>query len=124
MTKNWIRRLIGGLSFTTALFAFQACYGTPGDGWDDVYIHGTVKSKSSGEPIENIQIKINNEGYISTKENGQFSFYTSFNESLPISFEDIDSLENGYFYSKDTVIKALKSEILLEIFLDEKTIQE
>lgn len=31
MKKGWIRKLICGLSFGSALFIFQACYGTPQD---------------------------------------------------------------------------------------------
>ena len=27
--RKWIRRILKGVSLTTALFVFQACYGTP-----------------------------------------------------------------------------------------------
>ena len=45
--KSWIRQLITGVSFTSALFVFQACYGTPQDFGVDILVEGKVKSKSS-----------------------------------------------------------------------------
>lgn len=29
--RNWVRILLGGFSMTSALFVFQACYGSPQD---------------------------------------------------------------------------------------------
>ena len=51
MKTNWIKKLIGGLSLTSTMFIFQACYGTPQDFGMDVLIEGQVKSKTSGLPI-------------------------------------------------------------------------
>jgi hypothetical protein len=36
--QNWRRKLLGGLSLTSALFIFQACYGTPHDMGLDIFI--------------------------------------------------------------------------------------
>ena len=58
MKKNWIRGLIGGLSFTSALFVFQACYGTPQDYGSDLLLEGQVKSKKTGLPIEGIKVAV------------------------------------------------------------------
>lgn len=33
MKYRWLRNILKGVSVTTALFVFQACYGTP-QGWD------------------------------------------------------------------------------------------
>ena len=73
MKRNWIRKLIGGLSFTTALFVFQACYGTPQDFGADVFIEGLVKSKKTGEPIKGIKVSVaDNPQYQYTDEDGEF----------------------------------------------------
>lgn len=58
---KWLFRLLRGASFTTALFIFQACYGTP---QPDVLLEEggeapmsfSVKSKVSGEPLAGIRI--------------------------------------------------------------------
>ena len=48
MKSNWIRKIIGGMSLTTAMFIFQACYGTPQDMGLDMLVEGQVKSLTSG----------------------------------------------------------------------------
>jgi len=122
MKSTWIKRLIGGLSLTTALFVFQACYGTPQDFENDVLIEGQVTSKTTGEPIQGVKIAID-EYYQQTysNEEGKFSFYTGLSDSLKISFQDIDSLQNGSFFEKDTVLTNIVSDTLyLNIALEEK----
>jgi len=59
MKGKLLKKIVGGLSFTTAPFVFQACYGTPQDSGPDAYKEGIVKSKSDdlivvltgGEPL-------------------------------------------------------------------------
>ena len=58
MHKKWVRRIVGGLSFTSALFVFQACYGTPQDFGLDILLEGQVKSKSTGLPIQGIKVSV------------------------------------------------------------------
>ncbi len=121
MKPNLIRKLIGGLSFTTALFVFQACYGTPQDFGLDVYIEGLVKSKKTGEPIKGIKVSIaDNQQYQYTNEDGSFSLYTETAETCKIKFEDIDSNQNGTFIDKDTILKNIADRIHLNILLEEK----
>lgn len=121
MKNNFIKKLIGGLSFTTALFVFQACYGTPQDFGSDVYIHGLVKSKKSGQPIKGIKVSVaDNPQYQYTSEDGSFSFYSEIAESCIIKFEDIDSDQNGLFNDKDTTLTNLAEQIYLDILLEEK----
>jgi len=121
MKSNLIRRLIGGLSFTTALFVFQACYGTPQDFGLDVYIEGLVKSKKTGEPIKGIKVSVaDNQQYQYTNEDGSFSLYTETAETCKIKFEDIDSNLNGTFIDKDTILKNITDRIHLNILLEEK----
>jgi hypothetical protein len=121
MKINWFKKLLGGLSFTTALFIFQACYGTPQDMGADVYIHGLVKSKKTGQPIKGIKVSVaDNPQYQYTSDDGSFSFYTETAESCKIIFEDIDSNQNGAFNNKDTTLINLTDQVYLNILLVEK----
>jgi hypothetical protein len=121
MKSNLIRKLIGGLSFTTALFVFQACYGTPQDIGLDVFIQGLVKSKKTGVPIKGIKVSIvNNPQYLYTDEDGRFSLYTEIADTCKIKFEDTDSIQNGAFNDKDTILTNLQGQVYLDILLDEK----
>jgi putative lipoprotein (rSAM/lipoprotein system) len=121
MKSNWIRKIIGGLSFASALFVFQACYGTPQDFGLDFLIEGQVKSKNSGLPIKGIKVSVaDNMQYELTDENGQFSFYTEMMDNMKILFEDIDSTQNGLYANKDTVLARIADRIFLDINLEEK----
>ena len=121
MKRNWLRNIIGGLSFTSALFIFQACYGTMQDISNDLLIEGQVKSKTSGLPVKGIKVSvIENRQYIITDENGRFSFYTMFSDTLKIGFEDIDPLQDGGFLKKDTVITNIENSVFLNIILEDK----
>jgi putative lipoprotein (rSAM/lipoprotein system) len=119
--NNWTRKIIGGLSFTSALFIFQACYGTPQDFEYDLLIEGKVKAQTTGLPIKNIRVSVTSDVQnILTDEAGSFSFYTFKKDSITLRFEDIDNTLNGSFAPKDTVLKELEGEIFLNITLAEK----
>ena len=121
MKQNWIRIIVGGLSLTSAMFVFQACYGTPQDFGLDLLIEGQVKAKSSGLPIKGIKVSVsNNMQYTITDDEGKFSFYTEMLEGLTLKFHDIDSTQNGLFRDKDTVLTGLREKISLNIILEEK----
>lgn len=106
---------------TSAMFVFQACYGTPQDFGLDLLIEGQVKSKSSGLPIKGIKVSIaDNMQYELTDEEGKFSFYTEMLEELTLQFQDIDSTQNGIYAEKDTVLTDLRKNLHLEITLEEK----
>ncbi len=121
MKNKWIRRIIGGLSFTSALFVFQACYGTPQDMDMDVLIKGHVKSKNSGLPIEGIKVSVDGSmAYDVTNYIGLFSFYTERVDNMKIKFEDVDSTENGLYLNKDTILTSVGGGEILEINLEEK----
>ncbi|MBT3386126.1 MAG: hypothetical protein HN778_14795 [Prolixibacteraceae bacterium] len=120
MKKNWLRKIMGGLSFTSAMFIFQACYGTPQDYGFDLLIEGQVKSKTSGLPINGIKVSIAESiQYSLTDDDGQFSFYTELIDTVKIMFEDIDSIQNGRYQNKDTVLTGISDKIFLDINLDE-----
>jgi hypothetical protein len=121
MKSNLIRKLLGGLSFTSALFMFQACYGTPQDFKPEVLIEGRVTSAKTGNPIEGIQIS-NADGYQyqTSDYDGKFSFYTDPYANKKFHFEDIDSTANGSFMSKDTIPAIVNDYSYLQIELEEQ----
>ncbi len=119
--RNWARKIIGGLSFTSAMFIFQACYGTPQDFEPDLLIEGKVKAQATGLPIKGIRISVTDEGQdLLTDENGSFSFYTIAKDSISLRFEDADDAQNGSFATKDTVLTDFSKPIFLDIALAEK----
>lgn len=121
MQRNWLRNIVGGLSFTSALFIFQACYGTPQDFGLDVMVEGLVKSKTTGLPINGIRVSVKNEfQYTNTNEDGRFGFYTEKTDRLTISLQDIDASENGAYSSLDTTLVDFGENIFLDLILDEK----
>lgn len=121
MKRNWIRKIVGGLSFTSAMFIFQACYGTPQDFSLDFLVEGQVKSKTSGLPIKGIKVSVtDNMQYEITGENGKFSFYTEMLENLKIQFEDVDSIQNGLYNNRDTVLTDISEKVYLDVMLEEK----
>jgi putative lipoprotein (rSAM/lipoprotein system) len=121
MKQKWVNKIIGGLSLTSMMFIFQACYGTPQDFGLDILIEGQVKSKTTGIPIKGIKVSV--EGYMqyeNTNEEGKFSFYTEIAKSYKIKFEDIDSNQNGTFTNKDTIVTIQNEKVYLDIVLDQK----
>ena len=121
MKRNVIRKIVGGLSLTSAMFIFQACYGTPQDFGLDLLIEGQVKANTSGLPIKGIKVSVaDNMQYELTDENGKFSFYTEMLEGLKLQFQDIDSNENGLYVDKDTVLTDLSENVYLDIVLEKK----
>lgn len=121
MKKKLIKKIIGALSFTSVMFVFQACYGTPQDFGFDVCLEGTVKSAKTGLPIKGIKVSVDEEyQYTETDDSGFYSFYVPFSDSLAVSFQDIDSLENKTYLTKDTIITASEEEMVLNISLAEK----
>lgn len=121
MNKKIIRKFIGALSFTSVMFVFQACYGTPQDFGLDVCLKGTVKSAKTGLPIKGIKVSVDEEyQYTETDDSGFYSFYVPCSDTLAVSFQDVDSLDNGSYLPKDTIVTVNKEEMVLNISLIEK----
>jgi len=121
MKRNLIRKIIGGFSLTSALFIFQACYGTPQDLGLDLLVEGQVKAKASGLPIKNIKVSVaDNVQYGYTDADGKFSFYTEMLKNLTIKFEDVDLTQNGAFTNRDTVLTNVTKNVYLDIKLEGK----
>jgi len=121
MKKNVLRRIIGGLSFTSAFFVFQACYGTPQDFGLDLLIEGEVKSQATGNPIQGIHVSVaDGLQYEITDENGKFRLYAEHLDNLKISFIDADSTMNGEFKGTDTILNNASEKVYLNIELEDK----
>ena len=52
---KWLHNLLKGLSLTTALFVFQACYGTP-EWLHDNALPFKVVDARTGDPLEGVGI--------------------------------------------------------------------
>ncbi len=119
MNYKWFRRIIGGLSFTSALFIFQACYGSPQDGFDDVLVEGQVTSSTTGKPLNGIQVEIPSQNRtLFTDADGRFSLYVMIDDSASVRFNEYDSIQNSYTLLKDTLILFSVDVTFLDIKLD------
>lgn len=107
------------MSLTSALFIFQACYGSMQDFGLDTFISGNVKSKTTGAPIKGIKVSINDQSqYETTDAYGNFTLYTEEADSYKILFQDIDLTNNGLYSPKDTLITKVDVNKFLEIALE------
>jgi putative lipoprotein (rSAM/lipoprotein system) len=121
LKQNWKRKLLGGLSLTSALFIFQACYGTPNDMGLDIFIEGKVTSLTTSLPVKGIRVSVEGKlQYEITDAEGKFSLYTEAEDSYKIKCEDIDAEQNGSFYEKDTFLTGINKKVYLNIALQEK----
>ncbi len=100
---------------------FQACYGTPQDFGYDLLVEGKVTSKNTGLPVKGIKITIaNGPQYVHTDNDGNFGFYAFAEDSIKLTFEDIDGAENKQFIKKDTVLNVTNDRLLVNVALEEK----
>lgn len=121
MKRKFVRNIIGGLSFTSALFIFQACYGTPQDMGADVLIEGQVLSKSTGLPLSGIKVSVAHSlQFELTDADGKFSFYTELQDTIQLQFQDIDSTTKGLYTQTDTIITETNRKSYFAIELEEK----
>lgn len=121
MKRKQIRALFGGLSFGTALFVFQACYGMPQDMLDDVFIEGKVVSHANGLPVKGIKVKsYHYEHFGITDSLGNFAFYTPWANSIRLTIEDNDPNSDGDYLSKDTLLMDPARLIFLNLSIEEK----
>jgi hypothetical protein len=121
MKTKLIRKALSYFSLGSALFMFQACYGTPQDVGIDILIEGQVTSAATGNPIGGILITTaDGVQYLYSDPEGKFSFYTDPFSNKLIHFEDTDSTQNGSFISKDTVLTNINDYVYLDIELEEQ----
>ena len=106
---KWLHNLLKGLSLTTALFIFQACYGTP-EWLHDANLHFKVVAADTGEPLKDVYVSsrvqaADNLDWIPcgrTNEDGEAHvfFGTAEGQDPQFRFEMVDS----DYKVKDTVI--------------------
>lgn len=102
------RKLFGFLSFSAALFVFQACYGAPQDEYNDVLVNGQLLSDSTGLPAKGIRVQVNgNDNYAVSDSSGRVSFYIPAASQYAFTFSDADTTTDGHFLNSDTVLTAL-----------------
>ena len=120
MKFNWTKKLLGGLCLSSVAFVFQACYGTPQDFGEDLFVQGKVTDKTTGLPIKGIKVSVvDRMQYLYTNEEGEFAFYTMRADRTVVRFEDVDSIENGSYASKEIVLSDSLRVVDLTIDLDE-----
>lgn len=119
MAKRWIRNIIGGLSLTSALFIFQACYGTMQDYGYDVQVSGKITSKKTGLPIEGIKVSVKDDiQYDYTSDDGSFHMYIAKQDTIQFYIQDI--AEQKTYTDRDTIIINPDKSISLNIKLEEQ----
>ncbi len=122
--QQFIRFLFGSFSFTTIMFAFQACYGVPENYY---YIDGQVVSASNGEPIPNIQVYNNYHGkQFASQSDHEGNFFVAIDNnaiSATLCFRDIDGDNNGKFVNLDTLVSTESSKKII-VTLHEKGANE
>ena len=103
---KWLRNIFKGAALTTALFVFQACYGTGPADSDFVEMSFHVVSKQTGEAIPDISIKTRMDQGSSWYEVGK----TDDQGFAKVYGQDYESLGKEFLFEgegvspKDTVI--------------------
>lgn len=118
--KRAFHKIFSVAAFSTAMFVFQACYGTPQDGHMDICISGTVFSDSASTPIKGIKITTDNNLTAFTDDSGHFAIYTSPVDSVKLTFTDADSSQNFEYNTFDTILKNVKRNSEINIRLNKK----
>ena len=106
--QKLLRFLFGTFSFTALMFAFQACYGMPGNQMEAI-IQGRVSDMETNEPVEGLMVFSERLGFVdTTDQNGVFSDtelrYMYDREYFQFTVRDIDSTENGQYETLDTMV--------------------
>lgn len=121
MKQNHFQKIIRGLSLTSVMFVFQACYGTPQDFGYDVYLSGIVTSAVTGKPIKGIKVSLGvTSQYELTDSLGTFNMYVPRLDSYKIVFEDVDSISQGSFVRRDTTLISVNDSVYVNIALETK----
>lgn len=122
---KWFRNLLKGATLTTALFIFQACYGTPR--WlNDVDVQFKVVSAEDNSPVKDIEVYTriyDSDPYEGvdldwnycgkTQEDGFLSTFVGKADNTDPQFRFQDT--NDVYALKDTVIENLGGVILIKL---------
>ena len=117
---KWIRNLLKGASLTTALFIFQACYGTPWyfDEHGEAPMTFSLVSSERGDPLEGIHIL----GRIYDQEQYHELGTTATDGTCRVSIPYIKNMQGPYirfedphnnFAPKDTTFADLRDRVIV-----------
>lgn len=121
---KWFRNLLKGASLTTALFVFEACYGT-GVAYDYYEYEFNVRVLSADDltPLKDIGVSFNNN--LDTERNWIMIGYTDengmFNNRFATVSENTDDLQfrffsqSGEYEVKDTLITDFSDTIEIHL---------
>ena len=117
--KSFLKHLIGGVSLTTTMFIFQACYGTPNTEIEpDAFIHGIVTSEK-GEALPGIRVSSpSSNQWDITDENGEYKLFTIKNSCYNLTFQDTTEV-NAQYEDKFEKVCSQESKIKFDIALNE-----
>ena len=97
------------------------------DPGQDRLVEGKVTAKATGLPIKNIMVIAVPYGHgMQTNDRGEFTLYTPIiTDTVKLTFQDIDSTENGSFQSTDTLISThevpnFSDSIYVNVTMEEK----
>lgn len=113
-----LRTILKGLSLTTALFVFQACYGTP-YGYDEYGVSFKVISAETGKPLEGVDIQSRPANYAdcdwnfcaTTDETGYAGGFIGLRDFESPEF--LFTLEGSEYAVKDTIITDFKARMIV-----------
>ena len=122
---KWFRNLLKGASLTTALFIFQACYGTPA--WlSETEVSFKVVSAEDNSPIKDVEVftRVYNSDLVMgvdldwnlcgyTEEDGTLDALVGIKEGNDPEFRFKDKEE--VYEMKDTVIENLGGVVLVKL---------
>ena len=116
---KWIRKALKGISFTAAMFVFQACYG-PMEDYYTTKVTFRVMSSDTGEPIQGVAVwsqHLNTSDSLAHGNPGYIADYTDKNGMATIweepglkqySFVDKDSI----YIPSDTIVNPIKVDTI------------
>ena len=116
---KWIRKALKGISFTAAMFVFQACYG-PMEDYYTTKVTFRVVSSDTGEPIQGVAVwsqHLNTSDSLAHGNPGYIADYTDKNGMATIweepglkkySFVDKDSI----YSPADTIVNPMNSDTI------------
>ena len=98
---KWIRKVLKGISFTAAMFVFQACYGMPEDYYEKP-LYFRVVDYDTGEPLKDIEIETSILRSDSTTVDSWINFERTDENGMAIVWAN-DFLMKYTFTSKDSL---------------------
>ena len=111
-----LRKILGGVSLTAAMFVFQACYGTPYDYYELEYNFRIVDAK--GTPIPNINVSSQ------LQSNGDYQYDWHFlgqSDSAGIAhlwMEDCGGMDVKFRFSDKDSVYAVKDTVFHDYQVD------